>query len=489
MSLNSAEIDLVLSELDIEGCRIQKILQPDFSTLLLLLYRYDTRKNLLVSLSPGRTRLHLTEKGFPRAEKQQRFVQFLKARITGGTIKSVTHPGHERIVKIEITNQGETTLLWVRLWGGNANIIATDNEMAILDLFYRRPGKKEVSGEILYLPESVTDLAGNQEIAAPSVAKTKTDKYAPRNFPAEETSFCRYIDDFYSTGEEKEKTEKLREKLTLRLNKALSLLKSSRAKIDSELKSQGSHEKLMQYGNLILASAYRIKKGDKWLDTENFYDSNQPVSIELDPYLSPEENANRYFEKYRKTKSGGTSLAEEKENTEARIERTENLLESVEKASGLDELEKIAETTGAKKEKKRESLAPGLIFYSGIYTILAGRTASENDELLRRHARGNDYWLHARDYPGGYVFIKEVRGKPVPLETLIDAGTLALYFSKGRKNGKGEVYCTRVKYLRRAKHGKKGTVIPTQEKNLSIEIRESVINRLFEREKTQFFIS
>jgi predicted ribosome quality control (RQC) complex YloA/Tae2 family protein len=116
---------------------------------------------------------------------------------------------------------------------------------------------------------------------------------------------------------------------------------------------------------------------------------------------------------------------------------------------------------------------------SGGFTILVGRTAKENDQLLRRYTRGNDYWLHTRDYPGGYVFIKYKKGKSVPLDTLLDAGNLALFFSKGRSNGKGDLYYTQVKYLRRAKHGKLGLVIPTQEKNLSVELDQNRIDRLF----------
>ena len=122
--------------------------------------------------------------------------------------------------------------------------------------------------------------------------------------------------------------------------------------------------------------------------------------------------------------------------------------------------------------------APGLRFQSGPFTLMVGRTAKENDELLRRYVRGNDYWLHTRDYPGGYVFIKYISGKSVPLETLLDAANLALHYSKGRSAGKAELYYTQVKYLRRAKEGKQGLVIPTQEKNLSIELDEERVQRL-----------
>ena len=99
-----------------------------------------------------------------------------------------------------------------------------------------------------------------------------------------------------------------------------------------------------------------------------------------------------------------------------------------------------------------------------------GRDAAENDALLRRHVKGNDLWLHARDYPGSYVFIKQRSGKTVPLDILLDAGNLAIFYSKGRNNGEGDLFYTPVKYLRRAKDGPKGLVLPTHEKNLHVKV-------------------
>jgi predicted ribosome quality control (RQC) complex YloA/Tae2 family protein len=143
-------------------------------------------------------------------------------------------------------------------------------------------------------------------------------------------------------------------------------------------------------------------------------------------------------------------------------------------------LAKLLKTGGLKsvptatKDKKR----PGLSFRRGDWLIMVGRDASENDALLRRHVKGNDLWLHVRDFPGSYVFIKQRSGKSFPLEILLDAGNLAVFYSKGRNNGKGDLFYTPVKYLRRAKNGPKGLVIPTQEKNLHITLDEKRLKEL-----------
>ena len=95
--------------------------------------------------------------------------------------------------------------------------------------------------------------------------------------------------------------------------------------------------------------------------------------------------------------------------------------------------------------------------------------------------RGEDLWLHVRDFPGGYVFIKAKKGKTVPLDILLDAANLAVYYSKARTNTKVDLYYTHVKYLRRAKTSSKttkGLVLPTQEKNLCITPDKDRLKRL-----------
>jgi predicted ribosome quality control (RQC) complex YloA/Tae2 family protein len=92
--------------------------------------------------------------------------------------------------------------------------------------------------------------------------------------------------------------------------------------------------------------------------------------------------------------------------------------------------------------------------------------------------KGNDLWLHARDYPGSYVFIKHLSGKSVPLDILLDAGNLAIFYSKGRNNGEGDLFYTPVKYLRRARGAPRGTVLPAHEKNLHVKVEEKRLREL-----------
>ena len=99
--------------------------------------------------------------------------------------------------------------------------------------------------------------------------------------------------------------------------------------------------------------------------------------------------------------------------------------------------------------------------------------------MLRHEAKGNDTWLHTRDVPGGFVFIKS-QGikKSIPQNVLIAAANLAVVYSKARKMKEADLYKTNVKYLRRAKDGPLGTVLPHHEKNIFIKLDSSIIENL-----------
>ena len=463
MSLNTKEIDLILSELDLPGSYIQKIVQSDFQSLNFSLYKPGNKFELKVSLSPGKTRLCRTYAKGKKGVKLQRFEQFLRSRILSGKIIEASQPGNDRIVKITVRNGGEHTILYIRLWGGNANIIVCDSENLILDAFYRRPGKKEQSGSVFILPESRNKNA---------------DKFKIRDYSSLE-DFNSFIDSYYREIETNETIERLKNRLLNYLRKKAISIEAKIKNREENFDKYDSAESFKQYGELLLSFSHKWKKGEKWLDAENYYDNNSIIRIEVDPEISIEKNADKYFTKYKKLKNSRENFLDELENLENRLNRINKRIKETEEEESIKKLTALLKETETEKKAEGKKQIPGLQFVSGGFIILVGRGAKENDELLRHHVKGNDFWLHARDYPGGYIFIKNIKGKSIPLETLLDAGNLAVFYSKGKNSGKGEVYYTQVKYLRRTKTGKTGLVIPTQEKNLSITVDDRRLKKIF----------
>jgi len=474
MSLNWKEIDLILEELDLQGSLIQKIRQPDFKSLLLDLYKPGNAFPLLINLNQGNVRLHRLTANNPKKVVLQRFAQFLRSRINGGRIVSAVQLNNDRIIKIITMNGEEKTYIYIRLWGGASNIIVTDIDHTILDAFYRRPKQNEVSGGI-YFPEETVP------------GKNKSDKvFEIREYNINK-SFNEFIENNYREIESNREIITLKSRVESIISSREYQIESALSGLNARVSSYENYEQYREQAELVKANIYKIHRGDTFLETVNYFNDNNLIKIYLDPTLSPGENSELLFSKYKKAKSGLKNIIEEINNLKRNLKNIQNEKEELTRTvSPENELSKLKEyLAGVPKQiqlKEKEKI-PGLQFTSGSFTIFAGRTAIENDLLLRKYVRGNDYWLHTRDYPGGYIFIKLIKGKSIPLETLLDAGNLAVFFSKAKNSGKADLYYTQVKHLRRAKDSKRGTVLPTNEKNLSISIDVKRLNKLLGRNR------
>ncbi|HUX40983.1 MAG TPA: NFACT RNA binding domain-containing protein [Rectinemataceae bacterium] len=481
MSLNWKEIDLVLSELDIEGSQIQRIEQPSYDSIVLGLYGHGVETELLISVAQGACRIHRLERRPPKNERPLRFMECLRSRIRGGHIVSIEQLGDDRILRIDISvsrredegaagsvQRTQVYRLYARLWSGAGNILLCEEDDTIIDAIARRPAKDELSGRRF-------DPTGGRKSAGDRPAKV----FEVRDFPEPEgragASFNEKVAAWYAERGGELSRDKLLETARERFAKRKALLETRIAALESQARSFRDSERNRELGDLIMANLGLHPDG-RHLSVEDFFRGGS-VLVEVDPALSLPANAARYYERAKKEASGLSEVEQEiirwrgelaAESTE--LARLEGLSDPLLIARGLEK--------GGTARESRERRYPGLSLERLGWTILVGRSAKENDELLRRNVRGSDLWLHARDWAGSYVFIKSRRDKSVPLEILIDAGTLALYYSKGREAGEGDLYYTFVKYLRRAKDGPKGLVIPTQEKNLHVKIDETRLREL-----------
>lgn len=479
MSVNWKEINLVLEELDLPGSQIQGVVQNAFDLLTLNLYKGGKARTLLIALTPGACRLHETSRSIPKPEKPLRFTEFLKARILNGWVQEACQVGEDRIVRFSIRRGEHRYFLYCRLWSNAANVILTDETGTILDAMRRLPKRGEIGGGI-YRPESKEgeprENTGETPGVSSSTAALVRRTYEVRELPGE-GSFNQKLDDYYATEGGVLSLERLREELRRFYEGRLNRLAATIENLEQKQASYQNAEQWKQYGDLIMAQVGSIQKGQEWLETVNFY-TNEPVRIRLDPQKNAVANAEAWYQQYRKAKQGLTELAEELKMFRDRESRLRKELEQLLQETNPFRLYHKLRTLRGTQQQGTEKKRPGLTFIKQGWTIIVGRDARENDELLRHHVKGADLWLHTRDVPGGYVFIKAQKNKTVPLDILLDAGNLAVFYSKARNTGAADLYYTAVKYLRRAKDGKTGLVIPTQEKNLYVKIEERRLREL-----------
>ena len=478
MALNWKEIDLILSELDLAGSMVRQIHGPDYKSIVLDLYanREGSPKayKVFLSVANPHCRMHRLTRKLENPSRPQRFITFLRAHIKGGRILSADQIDGERIIKLEIRKGEQDYLLWIRLWANAANILLTDTENRILDALYRRPKRNEISGR-LFTPEAGGKLGGK-------LNHGNQDRYSIRELPGS-GDFNEKIEKHFSDIEEKSERQQLKRNIMRALESQENSILLKIEQLEERIKEYAEAERWREQGDLIKGSLHKISQGDKWLKTQDFYNRNRPVEIELDPRLSAMQNAENFYKKYRRAKRNADKIEQDKTSLLSNLEEIKKKKSRIDNEEDINILRILGKSNQKKKTEKVRT--PGITFESNRFRIIVGRTSRDNASLLRHYVNGNDYWFHCRDYPGAYVFVKPHSkstsakgGVSVPLDTMLDAANLALFYSKAKNSGQGDVYYTQVKYLRRAKGGKPGLVIPTSEKNLFVYLDPKRLERL-----------
>lgn len=483
MALNCNEINKILSELDLEGAFIQEILQPGYDLLSFRTIKKGELNNIVICTQPQSCRINRTISKITKNEKPLRFNEFLKSHVQGMRINSANQLGLDRIIKMDVSTWQERFFIYIRLWSGNSNVIVTDENGTILDCMFRRPKKGEVTGGT-YAPEEKIPTEEEKAAALERFPIRPTDDMSEDSFQAKKHddryTFNEYIDYYYSEHSAALSRESLLLQAEKWYNVKHSKMQGALEKLLEKQKSFENADSLRHIGDLILS--YGNQANGAILDCED-YETGKTVHISLNPKLSVQENAAVYYEKYKKASSGMEALAHDIEMSRKNIKALEDEYNAMLTEKNVIKLEQLLRHDTTPKQKT-EKPHPGLHYDINGWTIIVGRTATENDELLRHNVKGQDMWMHTRDFAGGYVFIKARNGKSFPLDILLYAGNLAVYHSKARQNGQADLYYTQVKHLRRAKNGPKGLVLPTNEKNLLVRLDEEKLRKLDEVEKS-----
>jgi len=342
-------------------------------------------------------------------------------------------------------------------------MILTDKNNQIIDTLFRKKDLLEIAGEF-YNPDF--SLLKKSNINAREVRPFTSD-----------SDFNSFIDEHYSQKNSTVDFDRIKEKKIKNLDGKISRIYFHLSKLENRQKHFSKWQSYRETGEIIRANLYKIKKGDLFLRTENYFNDNKLIEIELQQELSPLENSERYFKKYKKSREGLRIVENEILSVKENLNTVKLLREKVLLTVSPEELQKL---TGGEKKKALpgDKNKIGLEFQSRGYTILVGRNSKENDRILRKKVRGNDMWLHVRDFPGGFVMIKTIKGKSVPLDVLLDGANLALLYSSKKYKDKADIHYTEVKNLRRVKGGKEGLVLANNEKNLFITYDGSRIKRL-----------
>ncbi|MBP1045919.1 NFACT family protein [Enterococcus sp. BWM-S5] len=327
---------------------------------------------------------------------------------------------------------------------------------------------------------------------APTPTLTQTDKkefftpLAYQTLVGERTSFSslsELLDAFYSGKAEKDRVKQQGGELIRKIENELKKNQTKLSKLKKTLADTENAEFYRRNGELLTTFMTQVPKGAPSVTLDNYYEENQPVDIKLNPALTPNQNAQKYFQKYQKLKNAVRIVQVQMDQTEQEISYLESVVSQLELASPIDlgiireELisQGYVKKQKNKKQKKVQPSKPEVFLASDGDTILVGRNNLQNDQLTLKTAKKTDYWLHAKDIPGSHVIIKN----PTPSEeTLYEAALLAAYYSKFRLSAQVPVDYVQVKHVHKPNGAKPGYVIYENQKTLYVTPDEAVIQQL-----------
>jgi predicted ribosome quality control (RQC) complex YloA/Tae2 family protein len=304
---------------------------------------------------------------------------------------------------------------------------------------------------------------------------------------AEQLSFASInaaADFYYHHREKQEAVARLKEKLQGLLGKEIKRLEKTIDRQVATLQAMEKGEEYRRFGELLTANLYQVTPGDRAIIVTDYYSpSGEKIQIPLDPSLSPAANAQKYFQKYRKTITGRPHLEKQLAHNQSELTYLESTALALADAATWEEVTEIRRELAAqgydRGETRDRQRASGhrpadtrprpLAFRSRDgFTILVGKNNRQNDYLTRRLASKEDYWFHAKDIPGSHVIIRCPPQTDPPASTLEDAALLAAYYSKGRSSNQVAVDYTRVKNVRKPRGARPGMVIYEEYKTIFI---------------------
>lgn len=313
-------------------------------------------------------------------------------------------------------------------------------------------------------------------------------QYGPSTELRQMESFSKLLDAFYA---ERESSERIRQKGQDLIRSVTTIRDRVARKLGfqrKELEDTQDREALRVLGDLITANLYRLEKGMKTFEAENFYDPEGcVVTVKLDPLRSPSQNAARYYKEYQKAKTAEQVLTEQIQKGETELVYLQSVLETLSRAEGERDLEDIRremEDGGyirrRSKEKgkiKRSATKPFEFRASSGLRISVGRNNSQNDELTCKLASRSDLWFHVQGIHGAHVILW-TEGKDPDLRSMTEAAQLAAWFSQGRAGGKIPVDYTPVKFVKKPNGAKPGMVVYQQYETAYVTPDEDVVKAL-----------
>lgn len=311
------------------------------------------------------------------------------------------------------------------------------------------------------------------------------EQYSTSMVISHENSANELLDGFFAPQDRTERTRQ-------RAHDLLKLLMNSYERVSRKLELQkkelaecSEREVFRVRGDLINANIWRLEKGQSKAVLEDFT-TGEPVEIQLDPRLTPAQNAQKYYTEYRKLDTAEKKLTELIAKGQQELVYIDSVFDAASRTASESDLAEIRRELreqgylkgGVRADEKVKKTSDPLHFRSSEgFEILVGRNNRQNDQLTLKTAKATDIWLHTQGIAGSHVIIR-TEGRQPGEQTLFEAAQLAAFHSKGRSGSGVPVDYVAVKFVKKPAGAKPGMVIFTNNRTLYVTPDENLVNSL-----------
>ena len=301
-------------------------------------------------------------------------------------------------------------------------------------------------------------------------------------------TFSALMDRFYEQRENQERIRQKGQDLIRSVTNARDRTARKIANQQRELDATQDRERLRQFGDIITSNLHTMERGMATLRALDFYDpEGAEVDIKLDPLLTPQQNAAKYYKEYNKAKTAEEMLTIQLEKGRRELDYLNSVLENITLAEGERDLQEIRQEladTGylrrqikGKDKGRRLSPKPMEFRSTAGLRISVGKNNVQNDLLTCKQAFKSDIWFHTQKIHGSHVILWTGGAQP-DLQSLNEAACLAAWFSQGRESGKVPVDYTPVKYVKKPAGARPGMVVYTTYETAWVTPDEGLVKRL-----------
>ncbi len=468
LNLNELRRAARLLNARLAGARLDRIVQPDDFSLVLVFRAPAGSTAAMLSCRPEFARICVTEEVPPALPSPPSFAQFMRAHLLRSTFESAgAAPNDRRMTMRLATHEGGFHLV-LSLLGARSNIYLLDSSEKLVHSL--RP--LETTRSELKLGEPWKDPERN-------LRNDGVDRWPG----VPDDRYLENIGETYRLLERKKEIETLARRVGTGLTKEEAFLERKMANLQEDLADARQAEEFRRKGELLKGALHEIRPGDDAVSVIDYL-TGERVRIPLRSELSPAENLEAYFARYQKESRGAAAIERQLGEVRLACAGLEALREELRKIVSceppdIDRLRTFSTDTRVRKLLSKyypsrpartppagpqgRGEVPGRLLPKRYRTaqgleIWVGRSDEGNDYLTTRLARGNDLFFHLEGYPGSHVVLRTEGRKDPPPESILDACELAVHFSRLKQATRADVHVTQIKNVKKPKGAKPGMV-------------------------------